>query len=176
MVPGSGTHLRHVPNHGTPDPIHPPSGEPVGCVRNGVVATQSHYDEPALGAALATDRYVGLVASSKRASTVLEWLRDRGIDEAGIARVRAPAGLDLGPTEHEEVAAAILTELVALRATAPPAEVVEVTAPGQVIDPVCEMTVDPATALWSTTHEGGDYFFCAPGCLEAFERDPAAFL
>src|SRR5262245_20855540 len=37
------------------------------------------------------------------------------------------------------------------------------------------MTVDPAEAL-STRYEGRDYSFCAPGCLQRFEADPAAFL
>lgn len=44
------------------------------------------------------------------------------------------------------------------------------------IDPVCGMEVDPATAGWSTEHEGKTYWFCAKGCLEDFLEDPAAFL
>ncbi len=80
-----------------------------------VVATQGHYDEPALKAALAAPAaFIGLVASGKRASSVLEALRAEGMDEEQLARVRAPAGLDLGHTTHEEVAVAVLAELVAL--------------------------------------------------------------
>ncbi|MFO7549566.1 MAG: XdhC family protein [Acidimicrobiia bacterium] len=157
--------------------VDDPAAEGVGPGSFVVVATQGHYDEPALEAALATEAaYVGLVASAKRASNVFEWLREQGVDEARIARVRAPAGLDLGPTEHQEVAVAILAELVALRSTAAPSVAVAVNPPAQAIDPVCEMTVDPATARWSTTHDGVEYFFCAPGCLKTFERDPAAFV
>lgn len=44
------------------------------------------------------------------------------------------------------------------------------------VDPVCGMTVDPATARATATHEGQTYYFCAPGCARAFEKDPTSFL
>ena len=44
------------------------------------------------------------------------------------------------------------------------------------IDPVCGMTVDPATAAGSTEYQGTTYYFCARNCLERFTRDPGAFL
>ena len=82
-----------------------------------VVATQGHYDEAALEAALATPAaYVGLVASRKRADAVLGYLRDRGATDEQLSRVHAPAGLDLGKIAHEEIAVAILAELVQERA------------------------------------------------------------
>jgi uncharacterized protein len=40
------------------------------------------------------------------------------------------------------------------------------------VDPVCGMTVDPATAATHRTHRGVDYHFCNPGCGEAFDADP----
>jgi YHS domain-containing protein/uncharacterized membrane protein YraQ (UPF0718 family) len=40
------------------------------------------------------------------------------------------------------------------------------------IDPVCGMSVDPATAAAIRTHDGRNYFFCAPGCAETFDPDP----
>ena len=81
-----------------------------------VVATQGHYDEAALEQALATPAsYIGLVASRKRAESVLGYLRDRGAsDEASRACTRPP-GLDLGHLPSEEIAAAILAEIVQLR-------------------------------------------------------------
>ncbi len=82
-----------------------------------VVATQGHYDEDALQRALETPAaYVGLVASRKRADGVLGYLRDRGVSEEALARVHAPAGLDLGHLPNQEIAVAILAELVQLRA------------------------------------------------------------
>jgi xanthine dehydrogenase accessory factor len=142
-----------------------------------VVATQGHYDEPALEQALATSAgYVGLVASSKRAAVIAEWLRERGLDDAAVARVRAPAGLDLGAVEHTEIAVAVLAELVALKATGAVAAPVAVAAPEQAIDPVCGMSVDIATAHHHTEYEGTTYYFCAAGCLRAFSNDPQSFL
>ncbi len=43
-------------------------------------------------------------------------------------------------------------------------------------DPVCGMAVDPARARWTSSREGQTYYFCAPGCKQAFEADPAHFL
>jgi uncharacterized protein len=42
-------------------------------------------------------------------------------------------------------------------------------------DPVCEMRVDRAKALRSE-YMGGAYYFCSPGCLEAFEAHPESYL
>jgi xanthine dehydrogenase accessory factor len=142
-----------------------------------VVATQGHYDEPALEAALATSAgYVGLVASAKRAAGVLEWLRSSGVADEDVARVHAPAGLDLGSVAHEEIAVAILAEMVATRAGGAMPAGVAVAAPETAIDPVCQMTVEVATAHYVTEHDGTPYYFCAAGCQRAFENDPAAFL
>lgn len=142
-----------------------------------VVATQGHNDETALERALSTPAaYIGLVASEKRASSVVAWLRERGIEEEAIVRVRAPAGLDLGSTDHQEIAVAILAELVAYKATGAGAQVTEVISLETAIDPVCGMQVDVASANWVSNHDGIDYYFCAPGCMKAFDADPASFL
>ncbi len=140
-----------------------------------VVATQGHYDEPAVQAALATDAaYVGLVASEKRAASVREWLRNNGVTDEQLARLRAPAGLDLGHVAHEEIAVAILAELVATRAMLPMGQT-EVEMPEEAIDPVCGMTVDVATARWRSEHDGKTIYFCAPGCQKAYDANPSAF-
>ena len=44
------------------------------------------------------------------------------------------------------------------------------------IDPVCGMTVDPATAAGTHTHEGKAYWFCSTHCLAKFRLDPKACL
>ncbi|HVB14941.1 MAG TPA: HAD-IC family P-type ATPase, partial [Stellaceae bacterium] len=48
--------------------------------------------------------------------------------------------------------------------------------PGVATDPVCGMSVDPATARYRTEHAGKEYFFCGARCLERFTADPARFL
>jgi Cu+-exporting ATPase len=49
-------------------------------------------------------------------------------------------------------------------------------APATVIDPVCGMTVNPATAKHSYVHGITTYYFCSPGCKEKFASDPAGWL
>ncbi|MEE8199162.1 MAG: YHS domain-containing protein [Thermoplasmata archaeon] len=39
-------------------------------------------------------------------------------------------------------------------------------------DPVCGMDVDPATAQFSSEHEGAAFYFCSAGCKETFDSDP----
>ncbi|HEX6466048.1 MAG TPA: heavy metal translocating P-type ATPase, partial [Terriglobales bacterium] len=44
------------------------------------------------------------------------------------------------------------------------------------IDPVCGMTVNPATAKFKAEHKGQAYYFCSPGCLKKFEQNPDQYL
>jgi Cu+-exporting ATPase len=44
------------------------------------------------------------------------------------------------------------------------------------IDPVCKMTVDEKTAKFKTDYKGTTYYFCAPGCKKAFEKEPEKYL
>jgi P-type Cu+ transporter len=47
--------------------------------------------------------------------------------------------------------------------------------PIQVRDPVCGMTVDPATAKFQAKENGVTYYFCSAGCRSKFVADPAAY-
>ena len=144
-----------------------------------VVATQGHYDEDALQRALASPAaYVGLIASRKRADSVMGYLRDRGVPEEALGRVHAPAGIDLGHLPNQEIAVAILAELVQLRAAGELEADAAISAGEEgheAIDPVCGMTVDVATARYVSTYEGRTFYFCSAGCLERFEAAPAEF-
>jgi xanthine dehydrogenase accessory factor len=142
-----------------------------------VVATQGHYDEAALEVALATPAgYVGLIASRKRADAVRDYLRERGVTGEAIARVRAPAGLDLGTVDPDEIGVSVLAELVALKAagelgpSVEPAPVVD-----EARDPVCGMVVDVARVRLRSQHEGRTYFFCSAGCRRKFDADPVKY-
>jgi Cu+-exporting ATPase len=48
--------------------------------------------------------------------------------------------------------------------------------PGMATDPVCGMSVDPATARHRTEHAGTQYFFCGARCLDRFSAEPARYL
>jgi xanthine dehydrogenase accessory factor len=140
-----------------------------------VIATQGHYDESALSEALRIDAaYVGLIASRKRASSVLGYLRDQGFGEETLSRVHSPAGLDLGKVAHEEIAVAVLGELVRLRAAGDLGGPVPAVGSIEVIDPVCAMTVEVGSE-YRASHEGRIYYFCCRMCREEFEGDPERF-
>jgi xanthine dehydrogenase accessory factor len=83
-----------------------------------IVATQGHGDEEAVAQAVAArPAYLGLVGSRRRGAAVLGYLADQGLPAGQLDRVHVPAGLDLGHTPHQEIAVAILAELVQLRAS-----------------------------------------------------------
>ncbi len=138
-----------------------------------VVATMGHADEEALESALANRAgYVGLVASARRAAVVLGRLRERGVSEDALARVRSPAGLDLGPATQPEIAVAILAELVAWRHTRGTGEsVLE-----EAVDPVCGMTVAVGSGEDPVVFEGVSYHFCCAGCRSRFEAEPSRYV
>ncbi len=140
-----------------------------------VVCTMGHYDEEALAAALANPGLdVALVASGRRARSVLDGLRERGFEEAALARVRTPAGGARGASQ-EEIALAAVAEVVALRrqrrkpvVTSRPAAFAT--------DPVCGMAVEVAGAVHVANHQRRDYYFCCDGCRRQFVEDPDRFL
>ena len=119
--------------------------------------------------------YVGLVASARRAAVVLDALRERGVDEEDLARVRSPAGRDLGPSTQEEIAVAILAELVDWRhglAAEPQGQAAVAAAPAEAVDPVCGMTVAVAGAP-TAVRDGVTWYFCSVGCRDHFETTGA---
>jgi xanthine dehydrogenase accessory factor len=81
------------------------------------IVTRGHSeDEQCLRAVMNTDAdYVGLIGSKRRTNIVLQRLREGGADEARLRNVHAPVGLDIGAVTPEEVALAIMAEIVAAR-------------------------------------------------------------
>jgi Cu+-exporting ATPase len=43
-------------------------------------------------------------------------------------------------------------------------------------DPVCGMEVDEEKAAAKSEHKGKTYYFCAPGCKKAFDKEPERYL
>jgi len=146
-----------------------------------IIATQGHGDEDVLETALKADpTFVGLVASAKRGRIVREFLAEQGADEEKLSRVHAPIGIDLGHTGHREIAVSILADLVQRRAAGElkprPKSAAPAAEPETVLDLVCGMTVDAVPANRPFEYEGTTYYFCAPGCRKAFEKDPDSFI
>jgi xanthine dehydrogenase accessory factor len=74
------------------------------------------FDLPTLARALKSDvRYIGALGSRKTHERRLESLRAEGFDDQSLSRIRTPVGLDLGGRRPEEIALAIVAEMVAAR-------------------------------------------------------------
>jgi xanthine dehydrogenase accessory factor len=141
-----------------------------------VVATQGQWDEDAVLAALAHEpAYLGVVASARRFGEMRDLLASKA-SAAALARIRNPAGLDLGAQRPEEIALSILAEIVKLRraAAAQPAREAA-PPPEQALDPVCGMSVRVAGALHRARYQDRDVFFCCAGCRERFLADPERY-
>ncbi|WP_320781301.1 XdhC family protein [Streptomyces sp. CRN 30] len=149
-----------------------PSGSPDAVL----VAGLGRGDAEALRSAL--DRgvpYVALVASRRRSAALFDEL---GLDGAERARVRAPAGLDIGARSAAEIALSVLAEVVrtvrspGFRGDGPPGAG---KAPDRAaVDPVCGMTVTAGPGVPHLTGAGGEVWFCSPGCRDRWAAERAA--
>lgn len=59
--------------------------------------------------------YVGMIGSRRRVAAVLQHLIDDGLDPEAVARVHTPIGLDIGAETPEEIAVAIMGEVIQAR-------------------------------------------------------------
>lgn len=171
---------------------------PRGWKLYGVVATMGRRDERSLAelAAAAPD-YLGVIASPTRMEEVRRVLAAQGLGAEDVARVRGPAGLDIGAESPEEIAVSILAEIVQREAQPGGPEAVESgdssadengTGPradqaatggkatdGTATDPVCGMTVNVAESP-SSVFEGEPVYFCCEGCRTRFDASPEAYI
>ena len=73
-------------------------------------------DDPALKILLkANPFYIGALGSNKTHNKRIERLRGYGFDDAEIGRIHGPIGLDIGAQTPEEIALAIMAEIVQAR-------------------------------------------------------------
>jgi len=80
-----------------------------------LVAHDYKIDVPVLEKALAADvPYIGLLGSRRRGAAIRQMLRENGVAEEQLARVRNPIGLDLGGESAAEIALSIVSEVVAV--------------------------------------------------------------
>lgn len=161
------------------------AGPPHG-VQAVVVATHGHEEPAAVRAALdAGARYVGLVASRRRGSAVLEGM---GLTASERSRVHTPAGIDIGARSPGEIGLSILAEIVReLRAAAPAdrgravvpppggggasnpeaEQVFPAPPPETAVDPVCGMVVAVGPHTPHRLVDGVQRWFCSSGCRDA---------
>lgn len=142
-----------------------------------VVASHGEGEASVLSQALdAGVPYIGLIASPKRGSAVLALL-----DRDDLDRIHTPAGLNIGARTPEEVALSVFAEIIAERAKEPETNSGCCGSPSSdepaltAIDPVCKMTVAAVDTSVNAEVDGDRYFFCCPGCKEAFVSDPSKY-
>jgi xanthine dehydrogenase accessory factor len=81
-----------------------------------LVAHDYKYDLPVLRHVLSSAAgYVGMLGSRRRGEAIVKLLREEGVSEEALGRLRVPIGLDLGSQSAAEIALAILAEIVAAR-------------------------------------------------------------
>ena len=147
-----------------------------------VIALRGDADEDPAEEALQTmASYVGLVASRTRGDVIRDTLARRGLSEEQLRRLVYPAGLDMGHVSDEEIALAILAQILIQRQerasdahawqSARPTE-----KPAEAVDPICDMVVAITPTALRAEYEGTTYYFCGEGCRRRFLKDPAAAL
>ncbi len=135
-----------------------------------VVAGHGEGEWEALKAGLAGERaaYVGLVASPRRAAAVRERLAGMGLSDAEIARLRSPAGLDIGAETPGEIALSILAQMVQKKSQTTEAQHGEEPEPAATaVDPICGMSVS-RDSPHRFEQAGEMFWFCCAGCFETF--------
>ncbi|MCP4222095.1 MAG: carbon monoxide dehydrogenase accessory protein, partial [Actinomycetia bacterium] len=116
--------------------------------------------------------FIGLVASMVRGRA--------GLDELALSdeerhRVHSPVGLAIGARTAEEIALAILADLVkAVRVDGLKAPEAAIERPLTTIDPVCGMTVTVVADTPHLANDGVDYWFCNPGCRTRYIEELAS--
>jgi xanthine dehydrogenase accessory factor len=151
--------------HGDGGDLHPAASDAAV-----VVASHGEGEEPVLAAALeAGVGYVALVASDKRGAAVRDSL---DLPEALREQLHTPAGLEIGARTPEEIAIAILAELVSNHVP----HATPVVEPAQTAtDPICGMTVTVSDETIHADIDGQRFYFCSEGCRAAYiERSVTA--
>lgn len=86
--------------------------------RRTAIITLTHdpkLDDPALHVALRSDAfYIACLGSRRTHAKRLDRLRQEGFDEATLARIHGPAGLDIGAVSPAEIALSVLAEMTAV--------------------------------------------------------------
>jgi len=82
-----------------------------------VIVTRGHRDDMrVLRWAVETPaKYIGMIGSQRKVIAIYKQLEKEGVSPEKLARVYAPVGLDIGAITPEEIAIAIVAEMIAIR-------------------------------------------------------------
>lgn len=160
-----------------------------------IVTTQGEDDELSVKKALQTVvKYVGFVASKKKAEDIKTYLTQEGIAEDRIGQLRSPVGLDINAKLASEVAISILAEVIdhfrngnvadsmpvhekeTAIETPSPTAAEDKFAEDYYINPVCNVPVSKKNPKHIVEYQGENVYFCCDGCKVSFEKEPSKYV
>jgi xanthine dehydrogenase accessory factor len=148
-----------------------------------VVATMGNQDEEGLQAVIGTTpRYLGLVASEKKAKSLFDYLRSKGTTDEQLAIIQSPAGIALGGETMAEIAFSVMAEIIRVRRGDSTISENVVAAPAihedhaTAWDPICGMSVETSHAKYTSMFEGKSFYFCSLRCKEVFDNSQESSL
>ncbi len=154
-----------------------------------VVCTQGEDDEKSLKTAISFNtNYLGFVSSRRKATSIYNMLRQMGVDNDQLSKIKTPAGIDINAKTPEEVAISILAEIIQikregqqkesenkLKMPEPITQSVELQE-DLYINPVCNIPVQKSTAKHVLEYNGDKVYFCCDGCKVSFEAEPEKYI
>ncbi len=159
-----------------------------------IVTTQGEDDELSVRKAMQTAvKFIGFVASAKKAKDIRAYLLDQGISEKRVKQLRSPVGLDINAKLASEVAISILAEIIdhfrngkaaenmPLRDTVNAKEIEASPASDKFaedyyINPVCNVPVSKKNPKHIVEYHGENVYFCCDGCKLSFENEPSKYI
>lgn len=161
-----------------------------------IVTTQGDDDDLSVKKALQTEaKYVGFVASAKKAEDIKDYLDKEGISKERIAQLKSPVGLDINAKLASEVAISILAEVIdhfrngnimesmPIHNQEQPSKVETLAstsaedkfAEEYYINPVCQVPVSKKNPKHILEYKGEKVYFCCDGCKVSFEKNPEQY-
>ncbi len=161
-----------------------------------IVTTQGENDDVSVKKALETSvRYVGFVASKKKAEDMRTYLTSAGLPKARVAELKSPVGLDINAKLASEVAISILAEVIdhfrngnavanmPVHQENAPIPVEAAPSPSETkfaeeyyINPVCQVPVSKSNPKHIVEYQGEKVYFCCDGCKVSFEKNPGQYM
>jgi xanthine dehydrogenase accessory factor len=141
-----------------------------------IVATMGNGDEEGFQAVAGTKpKYLGLVASEKKAKSLFGYVLDKGVSDDQLSNIKCPAGLELGGETLPEIALSVMAEVTRVRRAAgdsvlPKPMQPEAAFSDIAIDPICGMTVDVHGAKYTSVVDNKTVYFCCLRCKETFDH------
>jgi len=145
-----------------------------------VVCTQGENDAEALLQAVQSGAtYISFVSSYRKANSIYNDLKKKGITVEVLKKIKTPAGIDIHAKLPEEVAISILAEIISLFRADKKVEADDAKSKLNLdeyfINPVCQVPIQKNTAKHVIPYRGIDYYFCCDGCKVSFEKEPEKY-